>query len=33
MVTPGMLTGYWKAMKRPFRARSSGDMAKRSSPL
>ena len=33
MVTPGMATGYWKAMKRPMRARSSGSASVMSSPL
>src|SRR3954466_6893393 len=32
-VTPGMATGYWKAMKRPARARSSGSACVMSSPL
>src|SRR4051812_2683387 len=31
-VTPGMATGYWKAMKRPERARSSGSASVMSSP-
>src|SRR4051794_18113408 len=31
-VTPGMATGYWKAMKRPARARSSGSASVISSP-
>ena len=33
MVTPGIATGYWKAMKRPMRARSSGSASVMSSPL
>ena len=33
MVTPGMETGYWKAMKRPMRARSSGSASVMSWPL
>src|SRR6476469_7678490 len=33
MVTPGMATGYWKAMNRPMRARSSGDAPVMSWPL
>src|SRR3954451_19775043 len=32
MVTPGIATGYWKAMKRPARARSSGSASVMSSP-
>src|SRR5215217_5186892 len=32
VVTPGMATGYWKAMKRPARARSSGSASVMSSP-
>ena len=32
-VTPGMATGYWKAMNRPARARSSGSASVMSSPL
>src|SRR5688500_16021317 len=32
-VTPGTATGYWKAMKRPIRARSSGSASVMSSPL
>ncbi len=31
-VTPGMATGYWKAMNRPERARSSGSASVMSSP-
>src|SRR3712207_1475349 len=31
-VTPGMATGYWKAMNRPARARSSGSASVMSSP-
>src|SRR5690349_3516208 len=31
-VTPGIATGYWKAMKRPARARSSGSASVISSP-
>src|SRR5829696_3860064 len=31
-VTPGMATGYWNAMKRPERARSSGSASVMSSP-
>src|ERR687885_2742553 len=31
-VTPGTETGYWNAMKRPLRARSSGSAAVMSSP-
>src|SRR5689334_11339533 len=31
--TPGIETGYWKAMKRPARERSSGSASVRSSPL
>ncbi len=31
--TPGMAAGYWKAMKRPARARSSGSASVMSSPL
>src|SRR3954454_22968887 len=31
-VTPGIATGYWKAMKRPRRARSSGSASVMSSP-
>ena len=31
--TPGIVAGYWKAMKRPARARSSGSASVRSSPL
>src|SRR5215212_9393674 len=31
-VTPGTETGYWKAMKRPIRARSSGSASVMSSP-
>ena len=31
-VTPGIATGYWKAMKRPMRARSSGSASVMSSP-
>ena len=31
-VTPGIATGYWKAMKRPSRARSSGSASVMSSP-
>jgi hypothetical protein len=33
IVTPGIATGYWKAMKRPIRARSSGSASVMSSPL
>ncbi len=33
IVTPGMATGYWKAMKRPMRERSSGSASVMSSPL
>src|SRR4051794_40993455 len=33
MVTPGIATGYWKAMKRPMRARSSGAASVMSCPL
>ena len=32
-VTPGTATGYWNAMNRPIRARSSGDASVMSSPL
>src|SRR5829696_2520616 len=32
-VTPGIATGYWKAMKRPIRERSSGSAWVMSSPL
>ena len=32
-VTPGTATGYWKAMKRPMRARSSVSASVMSSPL
>ena len=32
-VTPGTATGYWKAMNRPIRARSSGTASVMSSPL
>src|SRR5215212_9212768 len=32
IVTPGMATGYWKAMKRPIRARSSGSSSVMSCP-
>src|SRR5690242_11402664 len=32
-VTPGIATGYWKAMNRPARARSSGSASVMSSPL
>src|SRR6187551_634087 len=32
-VTPGMATGYWKAMNRPIRERSSGEASVMSSPL
>src|SRR3954447_8315202 len=32
-VTPGTETGYWNAMKRPMRARSSGSASVTSSPL
>src|SRR4051794_40111902 len=32
-VTPGIATGYWKAMNRPMRARSSGSAAVMFSPL
>ena len=32
-VTPGIATGYWKAMNRPMRARSSGSASVMSSPL
>src|SRR5512144_1687737 len=32
-VTPGIATGYWKAMKRPMRERSSGSASVISSPL
>src|SRR4051794_29980477 len=32
-VTPGTATGYWNAMKRPMRARSSGSASVMSSPL
>src|SRR4051812_20040082 len=32
MVTPGMATGYWKAMNKPARARSSGSASVMSSP-
>src|SRR5215213_5014790 len=32
VVTPGMATGYWKAMNRPARARSSGSASVISSP-
>ncbi len=32
-VTPGMATGYWNAMNRPARARSSGSASVMSSPL
>ena len=31
--TPGIATGYWKAMKRPARERSSGSASVTSSPL
>ena len=31
--TPGIVAGYWNAMKRPARARSSGSASVRSSPL
>ena len=31
-VTPGIATGYWKAMNRPARARSSGSASVMSSP-
>src|SRR4051794_5646212 len=31
-VTPGIATGYWKAMNRPIRARSSGSASVMSSP-
>ena len=31
-VTPGIATGYWKARKRPLRARSSGSASVISSP-
>src|SRR5688500_2707786 len=33
IVTPGIATGYWKAMNRPARARSSGSDSVMSSPL
>src|SRR5687767_4977059 len=33
LVTPGMATGYWKAMNRPARARTSGSASVMSSPL
>src|SRR4051794_15958876 len=33
IVTPGIATGYWKAMKSPMRARSSGSASVMSSPL
>src|SRR3954465_5588484 len=33
IVTPGIDTGYWKAMNRPIRARSSGAASVMSSPL
>ena len=32
-VTPGIATGYWNAMKRPIRERSSGAASVMSSPL
>ncbi len=32
-VTPGIATGYWNAMKRPMRERSSGEASVMSSPL
>ena len=32
-VTPGTATGYWNAMNRPMRARSSGSASVMSSPL
>ena len=32
-VTPGIATGYWNAMNRPARARSSGSASVMSSPL
>ena len=32
-VTPGIATGYWKAMNRPIRERSSGSASVMSSPL
>jgi hypothetical protein len=32
-VTPGTETGYWNAMKRPMRERSSGSASVTSSPL
>jgi len=32
-VTPGIATGYWKAMNSPARARSSGSASVMSSPL
>src|SRR5687767_4591265 len=32
-VTPGMATGYWKAMNRPARARTSGSASVMSSPM
>ena len=32
-VTPGMATGYWKAMKTPMRERSSGSASVMSLPL
>ena len=32
IVTPGIATGYWKAMKRPMRARSSVSASVMSSP-
>jgi hypothetical protein len=31
--TPGIVAGYWKAMKSPARARSSGSASVRSSPF
>src|SRR5688572_6049504 len=33
LVTPGIATGYWKAMNRPARARTSGSASVMSSPL
>ena len=33
LLTPGISTGYWKAIKMPSPARSSGDISSRSLPL
>jgi len=32
LLTPGISIGYWNARNSPARARSSGDMARRSRP-